>query len=326
MTPYKILELKNAIVCMRHVNKEYLAIADEAKQFRIISNTNYENSFAIKLAQAKTDKNLRNIDFSEDGRLLVFSEEDKPVIRVIDTQEKKIIHSFLKHEDEIESLTLSPDGKYLASGGIDGKVLLWNLKRGVFISRFASHPDYVAHLRFSPDGNYLISCGFEGSMLCTNIHTKAKAKKYKQHNSRVTAFCFISNHIIATGSKEGEIVVMNYLSGEIISRFTTPHGETRGLICDGKVLYVSGTQSAIAIYSCETYEAIDTNYISAPGIPSFIDFDDDKKHLIVGCLNGKLAFYNLHNEEELKKAITGKKYKEAYAIIKENPLLEFSSA
>ncbi|MDF1882017.1 hypothetical protein JHD50_12025 [Sulfurimonas sp. MAG313] len=326
MTPFKTLDLKHIIVAMEEVHGDSLALADNEHRFRIISNENYENKFALKLANAKTDKSNHNIDFSKDGKLLAFTEINKPVIRIIDTGAKKVLHSFLKHEDDIESLQFSPNGKYLASGGIDGKVFLWSIKRGGFISRFPSHPDYVAFLKFSPNSDYLISCGFEGAMLCTNINTRAKPKKYKQHKSRVTALCFASNHVIITGSKEGEIVVMNYLSGEILARFMTPHGETRGLVCDGKVIYVSGTQTAIAIYSLETFEPIATHYIAAPGVPSCLDFNADKSHLIVGCLNGKLAYYNLENEDELRDAISLKDYKNAYEIIQTNPLLEFCDA
>ncbi len=121
-------------------------------------------------------------------------------------------------------MRFSADGNYLASGGIDGKVYLWSVNKGTFISRFSSHPDYVAFLQFSPDSSYLLSCGYESSMICTNVHTKTKAKKYKQHKSRVTAMTFLSNFIVITGSREGEIVVLNYLSGEVIARFMSPHG------------------------------------------------------------------------------------------------------
>ncbi len=326
MNPIKTLDLKCEIVYMKSLKKNALALAGSDHGFRIINANSYENSFSIKLNGAKTDKSNHNIDFSLDGKYLAYTESQKPVIRLIDVQAKQVIHSFSKHKDDIESLQFSPDGNYLASGGIDGKVYLWSVKKGAFVSRFSSHPDYVAFLQFSPDSSYLLSCGYEGSMMCTNIHTKAKAKKYKQHKSRVTAMTFLSNFIVITGSREGEIVVLNYLSGEVIARFMSPHGEVKGLNCDEKAIYVSGSQKAIAIYDLKDFSPIETHYISAPGTPSYLDFNENKSHLIVSCLNGKLAFYNLENENELLQAIQEKEYKKAYEIIQENPLLASSKA
>ena len=278
MTHLKLLDLKHEIVNLEYLEDDELGLVNSEHEFRIIDNSTFESRFSIKLDTAKTDKSNHNIDFSKDGNYLAYTDLEKPVIRIIDTRRKKIIHSFSKHTDEIESLQFSPDAKYLASGGIDGTIYLWSVSQGAFISHFASHPDYVAFLRFSPNGSYLISCGFEGAMICTNIHTKAKAKKYKQHKSRVTAITFLSDQVVITGSMEGEIVVLNYLSGEVMARFMTPHGEVRGLACDDKVIYVSGTQSSIAIYSLLTYQSIATNYITAPGIPSHIDFNEKKDH------------------------------------------------
>jgi len=326
MNPVKTLDLKSEIVFMKRLLNGELALVSADKGFRIITTGSCENRFSLKLASAKTNKSNHNIDFTIDGKYLAYTESEKPIIRIIDTEAKQVLHSFSKHKDEIESLAFSADGNYLASGGIDGKVYLWNIKRGAFASRFSSHPDYVAFLRFSPDSSYLISTGFDGSMICTNIHTKAKAKKYKQHKSRVTAITFLSDFVVVTGSKEGEVVVLNYLSGEIIARFMTPHGEVKGLVCDDKAIYVSGSQKAVAIYSLKDYKAIETHYISAPASPSYLDFNQDFSHLFIGCQNGKLLTYNLQNEEELLSAIKAKTYKEAYEIIQENPLLESSKA
>lgn len=54
-------------------------------------------------------------------------------------------------------LTWSPDGKYLASGGIDKQVLVWDIPNKVLIAEFADHGSMVCALAFSRDGEVLAS-------------------------------------------------------------------------------------------------------------------------------------------------------------------------
>jgi len=155
MTPFKVLDLKHIIVAMKEIHKDQLALADDEHRFRLISNISYENRFALKLANAKVEHTNRNIDFTYDGKYFAFCEEEKHVIRIINIQEKKVLHSLIKYTQEIESLSFSPNGKYLASGGMDGKVFLWNISKGSFISRFPSHPDYVAFFTIFSGWKYI---------------------------------------------------------------------------------------------------------------------------------------------------------------------------
>ena len=77
------------------------------------------------------------------------------------------------HRDQVFTLALSKDGKYLASGSSDKSVKLWDVATGkvardfpnpdlkpVFPSEPApSHPGWVQSVRFTPDGQFLVSAG-----------------------------------------------------------------------------------------------------------------------------------------------------------------------
>lgn len=74
------------------------------------------------------------------------------------------------HRDGIFCVALSPDGKTLATGSSDRRILLWNVADGSVIKELANpnfkigqdataHPGWVYGIRFSPDGKQLISIG-----------------------------------------------------------------------------------------------------------------------------------------------------------------------
>ncbi len=77
------------------------------------------------------------------------------------------------HRDQVFSMALSKDGKYLASGSSDRSVKLWDVATGKVLRDFPnpdlkpifpgeaapSQPGWVHAVRFSPDGSRIISAG-----------------------------------------------------------------------------------------------------------------------------------------------------------------------
>lgn len=77
------------------------------------------------------------------------------------------------HHDQVFSIALSKDGKYLASASSDRSVKLWEVSTGKVMRDFQnpdlkpvfpgepvpSHPGWVHAVRFSPDGNQLVTVG-----------------------------------------------------------------------------------------------------------------------------------------------------------------------
>ncbi|MEH2301047.1 MAG: hypothetical protein V7K88_19110, partial [Nostoc sp.] len=68
--------------------------------------------------------------------------------------EQRIIETLNGHTDEIRSLSLSPDGKILASGSKDKTIKLWNIEHKNFLT---SDDSPVKNVNFSPNGQIIAS-------------------------------------------------------------------------------------------------------------------------------------------------------------------------
>ena len=61
------------------------------------------------------------------------------------------------HHDTVNGLSLSPDGKLLASASWDNTVRLWDVSSRRLVHTFVGHVDKVTSATFSPDGRLLAS-------------------------------------------------------------------------------------------------------------------------------------------------------------------------
>ena len=68
---------------------------------------------------------------------------------------------------EISSLSISPDGKFIVSGGEDG-IKIWNMKEGMLASTIME-VGYILSLDVSPDGEFFVSGDENGSINIWNI-------------------------------------------------------------------------------------------------------------------------------------------------------------
>ena len=68
------------------------------------------------------------------------------------------------HDGAVRCAGVSQDGKLAASGGADGKVIVWETAEGDRLTTFTGHVGPVRAVSFGPDGGVVYSGGEDGTL------------------------------------------------------------------------------------------------------------------------------------------------------------------
>ena len=104
----------------------------------------------------------KRITYSLDGKLLIAC--DRNQVKIYDAVSGGIIKSLEGHNAYITSIAISTDGKFIASGALDGSVILWNINDEFSSLPLMGHTDAIENLTFSPDGKWLITDGDDAAV------------------------------------------------------------------------------------------------------------------------------------------------------------------
>ncbi len=98
--------------------------------------------------------------YAPDGKS-IFVGDNQGITHQWDVQSGQEVKQFVGHTDAVNNLAVSPDGRYLLSGG-DTTARLWNIATGQEIRRFVGHTTQVSSVAFFPDGKHVLTGSVDG--------------------------------------------------------------------------------------------------------------------------------------------------------------------
>ncbi|MGK7929383.1 MAG: hypothetical protein AB4290_29780 [Spirulina sp.] len=87
-------------------------------------------------------------------------------------------HQAIEHQTWIGTLDFSPDGKYLASGGGDGTIKIWDILTRKNITSLAGHQNWISSVAFCPDGKLLMSASSDRTIKIWDYQTGEEQKSW----------------------------------------------------------------------------------------------------------------------------------------------------
>ena len=109
-------------------------------------------------------------------------------------------------------MAFSPDGLYLASGGLDRTLRLWDRATGNEIRAFFGHEGFVRGLAFSPDGRWLLSASEDYSLKLWEVASGRSLADFHGHQCFASCVAFSPDgRLVASGGQDqrGQALVRN---------------------------------------------------------------------------------------------------------------------
>ncbi len=223
-----------------------------------------------------------------------------------------------RHRGAIYHVAISPDGKTLATGGLDGTIRLWDVDTGKFIKCLLGHNSYVYRLVWSPDGRTLASSGGSDSIVgLWDVKSGRLLRAVPSPKGYVTyvAWAPDGKRIAYASAASGYILVYDVVRGEIFNK-DKDVGLGVGISCvewtpDGT--YVGFSSTAVPVLSLwEPSEASKTKAFPGDGdvTYSFSFAPDGKSVALAGAKNIRVFDFE---STDVKRTIEAPAYTVAYS-------------
>lgn len=219
---------------------------------------------------------VHSVAYSPINSSLIASAGGNHTIKLWDLSEG-VVTTLGTHEETVNSISFSPDGKYLVSGSDDTTMKLWDVTGKRHLSTLTHATDrYRAQIKvvtFSPDGQKIVSAGLHVKMW--DIHTLREIMTIR-HSDWIFAVAFSSDgKYLAMGDTSGQITVRNLQTQKNIAQFRGDADFITALRFspDDQILASSGYNGSVKLWKLPKWDLIGT--LATAGTVSGLSFSPD---------------------------------------------------
>ena len=239
-----------------------------------------------------------SLAFSPDGSPLVSGFQDGTV-RLWDVANLTEVATLEGHTDRVTSVSFSPDGSLLASGGgrKDPTVRLWDVETRAEVATLRGHTSDVLSVSFSPDGATLASGSRDGTVQLRDVATGNLLTKLEDHTGSIYSVMFSPDGAnLVSGATDGTVLSRDLKTGNAAGLSGHTSLNSTAFSPDGPILAAGYPDGTIRLWDAATMARIATLDEHTSGV-STVSFSTDGALLASGSWDRTVRLWDVKNQE-----------------------------
>jgi WD40 repeat protein len=230
-------------------------------------------------------------------------------MKLYDLSNGREINNYKGHSSPIESVALSPDGRYALSGSgvfwnsTDNTVRLWETSTGKEIRTFHGHSKQVHSVTFSPDGRHILSCSDDKTIKLWDIATGGEIRSITvgEFNTPQCVTFSPDGRFVVTGTYSGEIIILEVSTGKEMRRFKGHSLEVKSVVFspDGTFVLSGSRDGTMKLWEASNGREIKVFKGHAYDVNS-VNFSSDGRYALSGSDDMTMKLWDVAAGSELR--------------------------
>ncbi|KZT23719.1 WD40 repeat-like protein [Neolentinus lepideus HHB14362 ss-1] len=284
------------VVCSTfHVASSLLVVGFSTGVFGLWELPDFTNIHTLSISNEK----ISSVAINPSGEWLAFGAKKLGQLLVWEWQSESYVLKQQGHYFDMNTLSYSSDGQYIATGGDDGKVKVWNTTSGFCFVTFSEHSSAVSAIEFAKQGQQvLFSASLDGTVRAFDL---VRYRNFRVFTSPtpVQFSCLAvdpSGEVVAAGSTDSfEIFLWSVQTGKLLDVLAGHEGPVSSLSFDpngGNVLASGSWDKSIRLWNIFARSRNVEPFQLNSDVLS-VAFRPDGKELAASTLDGQIAFFDV---------------------------------